>query len=119
MRKFTPTTIFSDWPPKLSITALIEKLIYGTQTWPITEKAVINRIIENNIGFRKAYRLKLDYSNPVHRGMLIVLLSLCKNNPVSPFFPLKKRPRTERRAVERITKNLKNHFIQTFKNTLI
>jgi hypothetical protein len=118
MRKFTPTTIFSDWPPKFSITALIEKLIYETETWTSTEKAVINRIIENNIGFKKAYRLKPDYSNPVHRGMLISLLLLCKNNLLSPFFPLKKRPRKERRAVERITKNLKNYFIQEFKNTM-
>ena len=118
MRKFTPTTIFSDWPPKFSITALIEKLIYGTQTWTTTEKVVINRVIENNIGFKKAYRLKPDYSNPVHRGILISLLSLCKNNLLSPFFPLKKRPRKERRAVERIIKNLRNHFIQEFKKTM-
>ena len=118
MRNFLPTTIFSDWPPKFSITALIEKLNYGTQTWTTTEKDVINRVIENNIRFKKAYRLKPDYSNPVHRGILISLLSLCKNNLLSPFFPLKKRPRKERRAVERIIKNLRNHFIQEFKNTM-
>ena len=45
-----------------------------------------------NIGLENAVTYNLNFKNPVHRGILIGLLSIYDNNPLEPFYPLQYRP---------------------------
>uniref|UniRef100_A0A6C0H3M6 Uncharacterized protein n=1 Tax=viral metagenome TaxID=1070528 RepID=A0A6C0H3M6_9ZZZZ len=94
---------------------LVEKLILGGQNLSIDDRNAINKIIQKNIDFKNLSLLKQDYTNQVHRGMVIVLLLLSKNNPCSPFFPIEKRPENHEYAV--VTKKLEDNFIQSFAST--
>jgi len=45
-----------------------------------------------NLGLENASVYNCNFKNPVHRGILIGLLSVYDNNPLEPFFPLQYRP---------------------------
>lgn len=72
-------------PPKY----LINKLLNNT----ISEEdhsQIINYIW--NLNLENADKYQYDFKNPVHRGILIGLLSMYDNNRLQPFFPLQHRP---------------------------
>ena len=75
-----------------SIDDLIKKLLNNKSKFSDEEKSQINEYIYN-IGLRniKLYKY-LNYNNLIHRGILIALLSINKNNILSPFFPLQNYP---------------------------
>jgi len=66
--------------PKFSIQTLVDKLISGGKDLSSKDLNSINKIIEKNLDFKNSSLLNQDYKNPVHRGIVIVLLLLCKNN---------------------------------------
>ena len=55
------------------------------------DKSEINNYIWN-LGFEKIGDYNFDYSNQIHVGILLTLLTYCDNNPLSPFFPLQRFP---------------------------
>jgi hypothetical protein len=99
---------------RVPVTALIQKLVAGGGGLSRAEKEEIQNTIWN-LGFESADELNPDYSNPVHRGMLIALLTLYKNNPVSVFYPLQMR--AEAAAVDKETGLLEAGFIKAFADT--
>lgn len=72
-------------PPKYLIDKLLSNSL-GQQD----QDQVINYIW--NLGLESTLMYKLDFTNPVHRGIIIGLLSIYDNNPLSPFYPLQHRP---------------------------
>jgi len=99
---------------RVPVTVLIQKLVAGGGGLSADEKADIQNNIWN-LGFESAAELNPDYSNPVHRGILIALLMLYKNNPVEPFYPLQLRE--EGYAVNRQTELLEAGLIKAFADT--
>jgi hypothetical protein len=99
---------------RVPVTVLIEKLVAGGDGLSGDEKWEIQNKIWN-LGFESVSELNPDYSNPVHRGMLIALLLLYKNNPVSPFYPLQLR--AEAPAVDKETELLGAGLIKAFADT--
>jgi hypothetical protein len=94
--------------------ALKEKLIFKShEELTSDEMEEINNEI-SNIGIEK---LNQDYTNPVHRGMIIALLSLCEKDQLSPFYPLQDNP--EHSSVEKITKLFEKDLIDAFALTSI
>ena len=93
--------------------ALKEKLIFKSQELTSDEMYEINNEI-SNIDIEN---LNQDYTNPVHRGMIIALLSLCEKDQLSPFYPLQYRP--EHSSVEKITKLFEKDLIDAFALTSI
>jgi len=69
------------------VSLLIEKFVQGTKKFTTDENYAITNYIAN-LGFDNIDKFRIDYENPVHRGMLIALLTLYKNNPLSAFYPL-------------------------------
>lgn len=65
-----------------------------------------------NLGLENAGRYRYDFVNPVHRGIMIGLLSVSAHNPSVPFFPLQYRP--EKAAVDEITANLDAELERVF-----
>lgn len=65
-----------------------------------------------NLGLEHAGGYAYDFENPVHRGILIGLLSFCKHDPSTPFFPLQDRP--EYAAVMGITAKLDTELERIF-----
>jgi hypothetical protein len=99
---------------RVPVTVLIEKLVAGGDGLSGDEKWEIQNKIWN-LGFESVSELNPDYSNPVHRGMVIALLLLYKNNPVSPFYPLQLR--AEVAAVDKETELLGTGLIKAFADT--
>jgi len=94
---------------RIPLVALKEKLIFkGHEKISADEIYEINNEIEN----RDIENLNPDYTNPVHRGMIIALLSLFENDPCEHFYPLQYRP--EHSLVEYITKLLERDLIDSF-----
>ena len=54
----------------------------------------------------------MDYANPVHRGMIIALLILYKNNPLSAFYPLQYHDEVD--ESDRINSMFESELIHTF-----
>ena len=94
---------------RIPLVALKEKLIFKSH-----EKMSSAEIyeIDNEISNRDIENLNPDYTNPVHRGMIIALLSLFENDPCEHFYPLQYRP--EHSLVEYITKLLERDLIDSF-----
>lgn len=98
---------------RVPVTVLIEKLVAGSDLSRDEKWEIQNKIW--NLGFKSADELNPDYSNPVHRGMLIALLMLNKNNPVSAFYPLQLR--AEHDKVGKTIRQLESGFIRAFGET--
>lgn len=69
------------------VSLLIEKFVQGVKKFSTDENYAITNYIAN-LGFDNIDKFRMDYANPVHRGMIIALLTLYKNNPLSAFYPL-------------------------------
>lgn len=82
-------------PPKF----LISKLLSNSPLDHGEQGEVMNYIW--NLGLEGAPSYNVDFKNPVHRGILVGLLSVYDNNPVEPFYPLQHRP--EGKKVDEIT----------------
>ena len=82
-------------PPKY----LIQTLLSKNQLSVSDQHETINYIW--NLGLENATTYDYDFKNPVHRGILIGLLSVYDNNPIEPFYPLQYRK--EAKLVDEIT----------------
>lgn len=82
-------------PPKY----LIAKLLSNKPLADEDKHQIVNYIW--NLSLENSPNYNFDFKNPVHRGILIGLLSIYDNNPLSPFYPLQYRPESNR--VEEIT----------------
>jgi hypothetical protein len=60
---------------------------------------------------------KVQFHNPVHRGILLSLLAREKNDTLSPFFPLQKYPR-QQAQVNEITQAWETDLIYLFENSI-
>lgn len=97
------------------VSLLIEKLVHGTKDFSKEETYDIENYIAN-LGFDNIESFNFDYGNPVHRGMIIALLSLYKNNPLSPFYPLQHQKRGA--ESDRINAMLESELIRIFTATV-
>ena len=99
----------------MPIAYLINKLIKNIAIDRDDDDNIKNHIW--NLGFDDSgiSDYKYKYDNPVHRGILIGLLTLCDNNPISPFFPLQQHP--EHEAVDNLTSKWANELFRVFKET--
>jgi hypothetical protein len=73
-------------PPKY----LIHKLLSNKPLADEDKHQIVNYIW--NLSLENSPNYNFDFKNPVHRGILIGLLSIYDNNPLSPFYPLQYRP---------------------------
>jgi hypothetical protein len=88
----TKNTIMS---PKYLINELLTNKVLNEQD----QEQMINYV--SNLGLESANMYKYNFKNPIHRGILIGLLSNYDNNPIEPFYPLQYR--AEGKKVEEIT----------------
>jgi len=65
-----------------------------------------------NLGLEDAVTYSYNFSNPIHRGIVIGLLSIYNNNTIEPFYPLQFRP--EKEAVDLITETWNNELKMIF-----
>jgi hypothetical protein len=73
---------------------LIHKLIHDLH-FTKEDKDAVNNVIFNfgfNMDFQFYFTDNFQYKNKIHRGLLLSLLLLEKNYPLSPFFPLQHHP---------------------------
>lgn len=84
----------------ITITTLINKLL-NNQSLNNQENFEVNNHIWN-LGMEKLNEYSFDYSNPIHKGIVLTLLSYCNNTTLSPFYPLQKYPK-EMEEVNKIT----------------
>jgi hypothetical protein len=82
-------------PPKFLISRLLTNKLLSEDE----EFEIVNYVW--NLGLENASSYNYDLKNPVHRGILVGLLSVYDNNPVEPFYPLQYRP--EGKKVDEIT----------------
>ena len=83
----------------IPIKSIINKLL-NNDTLNDNEKFEINNNIWN-LGMEKLNKYPFDYTNPIHKGIVLTLLSYCNNTPISPFYPLQNYP-TEMEEVNKI-----------------
>ena len=111
--------IISNVEAKLSkhmpISYLVEKLATNSRITEDENTEIKNHIW--NLGFPESEvsEYEYKYDNPVHRGILIGLLTLCENNPIEPFFPLQHRK--ESAEVDAINGRWEQELIRVFKQT--
>lgn len=89
----------------------VVKSVSATKTVHAPTKFYINKLLQNeqltqddrhevenilwNLNLLNVSEYNYDLTNPVHRGMLIALLSIYDNDPMEPFFPLQYRPESD------------------------
>ena len=70
-----------------------------------------------NMGFSdKLLEYKIQYNNPIHKGILLDLLLKEKYDVLSPFYPLQKYPE-QKKEVDKITIELENALIDILDKT--
>jgi hypothetical protein len=97
---------------------LIDKLM-GNQPLHEEEKEAVLNILYNfgfGIELQFYFQEKFQYDNPLHRGILLGLIIVDRNNLLSPFFPLQKYPEQDEKINE-LTKNLENEIIDALEKT--
>jgi len=82
-------------PPKYLISQLLSNKLINQAD----QDEIMNYIW--NLGLENAPSYNYDLKNPVHRGILVGLLSVYDNNPIEPFYPLQYRK--EHKKVDEIT----------------
>ena len=99
----------------IPVQSLIRKLI-ANMTLNDDELFEIRNSIFN-MGFpnKRLMKYEIDYNNPVHRGILIGLLTYYENNPVSAFYPLQEHP--EMGAVNHIMSAWEDELLHVFDST--
>ena len=74
-----------------------------------------------NIGFDIDFQLSIqdniDYNNPIHRGILIGLLTYSKYPTIKPFVPLQNYGEKKDKEVDEITKNWGDFIIESINLT--
>lgn len=80
---------------------LINELLHNKPLSETDQDEVINKLL--NLSLEGANTYDYDFTNPVHRGIIIGLLTFYDNNPIEPFFPLQYHP--ESKALDKITAN--------------
>ncbi len=82
---------------------LMKKLIHA-EPFTDAEMFEFRDIILFNIGFREEGLINypFDFTNPIHRGVGMALISLFLNDPLVPFYPLQLYPGKDRRVYEQI-----------------
>lgn len=102
----------------MPIKYLINKLAANDTISRSEGHAIINHIW--NLGFPEAEgeaiaRINYQFHNPVHRGMIISLLTIADNNQMEPFWPLQYRK--EQHAVNKISATWALELLRTFSKT--
>jgi hypothetical protein len=96
---------------------IIDKLINSEVITPDDIKEILN--IMYNFGFNDMLCNEIieniQYTNPIHKGILISLLINSINNTVSPFYPLQFRE--EQGLVNKITKDWSIQILETLMKT--
>jgi hypothetical protein len=68
----------------------IAKLLRNAEVTEDDERKIRNELW--NLGLEHEAAYTFDLKHPVHRGILIGLLTVCENNPLEAFYPLQFRP---------------------------
>ena len=78
----------------------------------------INALIDvlYNSGFNNLLEYEFQYTNPIHKGILLGLLLHRKYDKLSPFYPLQKYPKQQEK-VEEITIQLENGLLDVLEKT--
>jgi hypothetical protein len=97
---------------------LINKLVNNEEITQSEKGEIIDKIW--NLGFPekeggKVIKINYQFQNPVHRGMIIALLTVYDNNQMKPFWPLQYRK--EHRQVDKISVAWAKELIRTFRET--
>jgi len=99
---------------------LIDKLIENQPFYKEEKDAIMNFLY--NFGFSMEiefyFKENFQYDNPLHRGILLGLIMIDRNNPLSPFFPLQNYPEQDVK-IDEITKKLEKEIIDTLEKTKI
>jgi len=115
--------VYSDFMD-IPVDSIINKLI-NNKSLTNNDKDKIENILYNfgfEAGFesepdiQKYFREKFQYSNPIHKGILLGLLLNEKNNLLEPFIPLQRFPEEDKKVLE-ITKKWQNDLINLLKKT--
>ena len=93
----------------IPIKSIINKLL-NNETLNEKEKFETNNYIWN-LSMDKLNEYPFDYTNPVHKGIVLTLLSYCDNDLVNPFYPLQQYP-DEMPKVYEITKKWENELLR-------
>jgi len=99
----------------MPVAYLINKLALNEKLSPEEGAEIKNHIW--NLGLPESQVAGYDYKydNPLHRGILIGLLTICDNNPMEPFFPLQHRK--ESKEIDLINGKWEKELIRVFKLT--
>jgi len=81
----------------IPVKTLVTKILAGNVDE--YDKLEINNYIWN-LGFNIIGDYKFDYSNQIHIGIILTLLTYYDNNPLSPFFPLQRFPEQDDKVAE-------------------
>lgn len=98
--------------------ALIRKLVHNEPLTQQEDQAIRNSIWNLDfppIAGKSVSDYIYDYTNPVHRGILLGLLTYYDNTPLSAFYPLQNHP--ESHAVNTIMGNWGNELIHVLDET--
>ena len=93
----------------IPIKSIINKLL-NNNTLNEKEKFEVNNSIWN-LGMEKLNVYPFDYTNHIHKGIVLTLLSYCNNTTLSPFYPLQKYP-TEMEKVNIITEKWEQYMLK-------
>ena len=99
---------------KINEKHLIDKLINYIELSKKEIDAIINYMF--NIGFSNI-SCNFNYTNPIHIGIIVLLLSYSINDPIMAFSPLQQFPK-EFKKVDIITKKLENDIIMILNKSL-
>ena len=93
----------------IPIKSIINKLL-NNELLNIKEKFEVNNNIWN-LGMEKLNEYPFDFSNPIHKGIVLTLLSYCDNTPISAFYPLQTYP-NEMEKSDKITAKWENEMLR-------
>ena len=108
-------TVRANIQKNMPISYLVDKLATNNPLSSDEKDEISNHIW--NLGFPESKVSNYDYkySNPVHRGILIGLLTLCDNNPMEAFYPLQKHP--EHKESDKINGLWEKELVRIFELT--
>ena len=98
----------------IPIKSIINKLLQN-DTLNEKEKFEVNNSIWN-LGMEKLNEYPFNYTNNIHKGIVLTLLSYCNNTTLSPFYPLQNYP-TEMEKVNIITEKWEQEMLTILNST--
>ena len=93
----------------IPIKSIINKLL-NNEILNIKEKFEVNNHIWN-LGMEKLNEYPFDFSNSIHKGIVLTLLSYCDNTPISAFYPLQTYP-NEMIETDKISAKWENEMLR-------